>query len=148
MGNPLSSQLSDTEFQAQIKSLGATDLNPEHSEELNTFLRLSQDFTHFFTSCTLNDFRNLRKTKPMSLIYLMSHVSKALSIFKSVPIISDRARSPVSQYFSQSCPSTNPNIPFFPCVSRLSRSCMMQRHKSPQSRWVVTTTRHSRVPSI
>ena len=76
MGNPLSSsELNDTEFQAQIKSLGATDLSPEHSGELNTFLKLSFDFTNFFTSCTLSDFRNLKKARPMSLIYLMSHVS-------------------------------------------------------------------------
>ena len=76
MGNPLSSELNDTEFQKQIKSLAQTELSPEHTEELNTFLKLSCDFTNFFTSCTLSDFRNLRKSKPLNLIYLMSHVSR------------------------------------------------------------------------
>ena len=71
----MSSELSETEFQHQIKSLAQTDLTPEHFEELNTFLKLSADFTNFFTSCTLTDFRNLRSTKPMNLIFLMSHVS-------------------------------------------------------------------------
>ena len=71
----MTSELSDTEFQHQIKSLAQTDLSPEHFEELNTFLKLSSDFTNFFTSCTLNDFRNLRSSKPMNLIFLMSHVS-------------------------------------------------------------------------
>ena len=71
----MSSELSDTEFQHQIKSLAKTDLSPEHFDELNTFLKLSGDFTNFFTSCTLADFRNLRNTKPMNLIFLMSHVS-------------------------------------------------------------------------
>jgi len=75
MGNPLSTALNDTEFQKQVKSLGQTELSHEHSDELNTFLKLSCDFTNFFTSCTLNDFRNLRKSKPLNLIFLMSHVS-------------------------------------------------------------------------
>lgn len=77
MGNPMSSELNDTEFQKQIKSLGATDLSHEHADELNTFLRLSCDFTNFFTSCTLSDFRDLRKAKPQNAIFLMSHVSFA-----------------------------------------------------------------------
>jgi len=75
MGNPLSSELNDTEFQKQIKSLAETELSHEHSEELNTFLKLSCDFTNFFTSCTLSDFRNLKKSKPLNMIYIMSHVS-------------------------------------------------------------------------
>ena len=56
-------------------SLGQTELGPDHADELNTFLRLSSDFTTFFTSCTLADFRNLRNTRPQNLIYIMSHVS-------------------------------------------------------------------------
>ena len=79
MGN-MSSELSETEFQHQIKSLAETDLTPEHFEELNTFLKLSADFTNFFTSCTLTDFRNLRSTKPMNLIFLMSHVSYRINM--------------------------------------------------------------------
>ena len=75
MGHNFSTELSETEFQKQIKSLGETDLSPEHSEELSTFLMLSHDFTNFFTSVALNDFRELRKRKPFNLIYLMSHVS-------------------------------------------------------------------------
>ena len=64
MGGALSSELSETEFQKQIMSLGQTELGPDHADELNTFLRLSSDFTTFFTSCTLADFRNLRNTRP------------------------------------------------------------------------------------
>ena len=75
MGNPLSSELSETEFQKQIKSFAETEINQEHSDELNSFLQFSNDFTHFFTSCALNDFRNLRKSKPANLIFLISHVS-------------------------------------------------------------------------
>mgnify|MGYP007082948721 CR=1 FL=1 len=71
----MSTELNDTEFQKQIKSLGETELSHEHSEELNTFLKLSSDFTTFFTNCTLADYRNLKKNKPLNLIYLMSHVS-------------------------------------------------------------------------
>ena len=57
MGNPLSSELTETEFQKQIKSFGETEITVEHSDELNMFLKVSNDFTHFFTSCALNDFR-------------------------------------------------------------------------------------------
>ena len=117
MGNPLSSQLSDTEFQAQIKSLGATDLTPEHTDELNTFLKVSSDFTHFFTSCTLNDFRNLRKTKPMSLIYLMSHVSSFFNLSSQPFLIS--------------------HVTLFTVLHRQSRSCMMQQFKCPPSKQAV-----------
>ena len=56
----MTQQLSDTEFKKQIKSLAETELSPEHADELNTFLRLSNDFTNFFTSCSLADFRQLR----------------------------------------------------------------------------------------
>ena len=75
MGPALSSELSESEFQKQIKSFGETEITQEHSEELNMFLKVSNDFTHFFTSCTLNDFRQLRKSKPANLIFLISHVS-------------------------------------------------------------------------
>ena len=75
MGNLTASELNESEFQKQIKSLAQTDLTHEHIEELTTFLKLSFEFTSFFTSCTLEDFRNLRKAKPQNLIFLMSHVS-------------------------------------------------------------------------
>ena len=75
MGALNSQDLNESEFQKQIRSLAKTELTNEHSEELNTFLKLSHEFTNFFTSCTLNDFRELRKAKPFNLIYLMSHVS-------------------------------------------------------------------------
>jgi len=58
--------------------LAQTELTHEHTEELNTFLKLSFEFTNFFTSCTLNDFRNLRKAKPLNLIFLMSHAIKIM----------------------------------------------------------------------
>ena len=75
MGGAMTQQLSDTEFKKQIKSLAETELSPEHKDELDTFLKLSNDFTNFFTSCSLADFRQLRQAKPMNMIYLMSHVS-------------------------------------------------------------------------
>ena len=75
MGPMVSSELSESEFQKQIKSFGETEITHDHSEELNMFLKVSQDFTHFFTSCALNDFRNLRRNKPANLIFLVSHVS-------------------------------------------------------------------------
>ena len=75
MGNPLSSELSELEFKKQIKSFGDTEISHDHTEELNMFLKVSNDFTHFFTSCALNDFRQLRKSKPQNLIFLISHVS-------------------------------------------------------------------------
>ena len=135
MGNS-ASELNESEFQQQIKSLAKTELSMEHIEELNTFLKLSHDFTNFFTSCTLSDFRNFRNTKPMNLIFLMSHVS-----IKSIRIIIGVSSLPwlstVSQIFGREIKgNTHLSIMFY----RLSKSCT-----TPPWMWS-PSTEHPRTP--
>jgi hypothetical protein len=43
------------------------------------FFKLTSDFTQFFTSCNLDDFRQLRKNKPANLIFLISQAIKVMS---------------------------------------------------------------------
>ena len=40
------------------------------------FFKMSEDFQSFFTSCNLDDFRQLRKTNQANLIFLISQVSQ------------------------------------------------------------------------
>ena len=64
--------LDESEFQKQIRSFKETDISIEHVDEINMFFKVSEDFQGFFTSCNLDDFRQLRKTKPANLIFLIS----------------------------------------------------------------------------
>ena len=77
MGNGAS--IDESEFQKQIKSFSESDISIEHIDEINMFFKVSSDFTSFFTSCNLEDFRKLRKVKPQNLIFLMSQAIKVMS---------------------------------------------------------------------
>jgi hypothetical protein len=79
MGNQLGSDLDESEFQKQIKSFMETEITLEHVEELNVFFKVSNDFPTFFTSCTLEDFRKLRQTKPANLIFMISQAIKIMN---------------------------------------------------------------------
>ena len=65
---------SATEYTKQIATFKSSELGHTNDEEINLFLGMSSDFYNVFTSSTLEDYRDLKKKKTDSLIYLISQV--------------------------------------------------------------------------
>lgn len=78
MGNAFSSE----DYRSKLSTFSDTYLTLEHSNDIDQFLKLSDDFVNVFTSITLDDFRNIRIHKADNIIHLVSHVSANFKVNK------------------------------------------------------------------
>lgn len=50
----------------------------EHSKDIDSFLKVSDDFTNVFTSISLEDFRQIKESKTDNIVHIVSHAVKVL----------------------------------------------------------------------
>ena len=66
---------SQSEYKEKLGKFGAEYLTLEHSQELDHFLQVSDDFTNVFTSVSLEDFRAIKESKTDNIVHIVAHVS-------------------------------------------------------------------------
>ena len=66
---------SQSDYKEKLNKFSGEYLSLEHSQEIDNFLKLSDDFANVFTSVTLDDFRSVKNSKTDNIVHIVSHVS-------------------------------------------------------------------------
>jgi len=74
----MGASFSQTEYKGKLTKLNEDFLTLEDSEELDLFLRASDDFVNVFTSIGLDDFRSIKVAKADNIVHIVSHAVKAM----------------------------------------------------------------------